>query len=156
MCIVFPNDTESSLIFGKLYVGSVLALVDPTLMGKVNVVVSLLTYGQVNEAFLSRMAADTVHVRFHVKDRSDQIGAHLHSLADFLHSQLSQDRTVLVHCLCGHSRSPTAVMAYMLKYLNFETPEAALTALQKGRPSAKPHAKLMEVLTQFAESLHKV
>ena len=72
-----------------------------------------------------------------------------HEAADFI------DRCkdgVLVHCLAGISRSPTAALAYLLKYEGLPLWRAT-RLLRKARPQARPAPQLLKSLKEFRKSL---
>lgn len=72
-----------------------------------------------------------------------------HEAADFI---AQHKDGVLVHCLAGISRSPTAVLAYLVKYEKLG-PWRAMRLLRKVRPQVRPAPELMESFREFRKSL---
>jgi len=72
-----------------------------------------------------------------------------HEAADFI------DRFkegILVHCLAGISRSPTAVLAYLVKYEKLSQ-WRAMRLLRKARPQARPAPELLKSFADFRKTL---
>ena len=66
-------------------------------------------------------------------------------VTDFIHEQVQQEKTVLVHCNMGVSRSTTMVMAYLIQYEGMSLGEAFGT-VREGREVARPHGALLASL----------
>jgi len=58
---------------------------------------------------------------------------------------------ILIHCICGVSRSVTILLAYIIKKYNY-TPRYALTLVQKKRPIADPNPNFMKQLELYYQS----
>ena len=61
---------------------------------------------------------------------------------------------VLIHCICGVSRSVTILLAYIIKKYNY-TPQYALKIVQKKRAIAKPNENFMRQLRIYYENINK-
>jgi predicted protein tyrosine phosphatase len=69
-------------------------------------------------------------------------------VTDFIHEQIQNEKTVLVHCNQGISRSTTMVIAYLIKYEGMSLGEAFGT-VREGREIARPHGALMASLIDY-------
>ena len=61
---------------------------------------------------------------------------------------------ILIHCICGVSRSVTILLAYIIKKYNY-TPQYALKIVQKKRAIAKPNENFMRQLRIYYENINK-
>ena len=61
---------------------------------------------------------------------------------------------VLIHCICGVSRSVTILLAYIIKKYNY-TPQYALKIVQKKRAISKPNENFMRQLRIYYENINK-
>jgi len=60
----------------------------------------------------------------------------------FIHQQIGNEKTVLVHCAAGVSRSVSLTMAYLIEYEGMSLAEAFGT-VREGRTQAYPHENLL-------------
>lgn len=60
----------------------------------------------------------------------------------FIYQQVESDKTVLVHCAAGMSRSVSLTMAYLIEYEGMSLAEAFGT-VREGRTQAYPHENLL-------------
>lgn len=60
----------------------------------------------------------------------------------FIYQQIEDDKTVLIHCAAGISRSVTLTMAYLIEYEGMNLAEAFGT-VREGRTQAYPHENLL-------------
>ena len=63
-------------------------------------------------------------------------------ITKFIHEQIENEGSVLVHCAMGISRSTTMVMAYLIEYEGMSLAEAFCT-IREERTQAFPHPKLL-------------
>lgn len=61
---------------------------------------------------------------------------------------------ILIHCICGVSRSVTILLAYIIKKYNY-TPKYALKLVQKKRDIANPNDNFMKQLWTYYENINK-
>ena len=59
---------------------------------------------------------------------------------------------VLIHCICGVSRSVTILLAYIIKKYNY-TPKYALEIVKKHRNIANPNSNFMKQLWIYYENI---
>jgi hypothetical protein len=69
---------------------------------------------------------------------------------EFIHTQLSQERPVLVHCKAGVSRSSSVVLAYLVEYHGYSLHDAFFKVL-KLRPTITPNLGFMDKLRDYEE-----
>jgi protein-tyrosine phosphatase len=84
-------------------------------------------------------------------DPSEDISQYFDVSADFIHSLVKQNKTVLVHCAAGVSRSTSLVVSYMMKYLGYKTVESALEVIRKNRPFVNPNKGFIRQLKERYE-----
>ena len=72
----------------------------------------------------------------------------------FINKVRSKGGVILIHCKFGISRSPTFVIAYLIKYFRF-TVQTALIFLRKRRPQVKPNDGFIEFLNKYEKSFKK-
>lgn len=94
-----------------------------------------------------------VYHRFRIKDSID---SDITQLFDDVNRVLEEGRErkecVLVHCKAGISRSPTLVIAYLMKYLDTSLKDA-LHQVLAARPSASPNGRFMKELINYELAL---
>lgn len=66
----------------------------------------------------------------------------------FIHNQRMSERTVLVHCIGGVSRSVTLTLAYMIEHLGLNLADA-YARIVRSRAVARPHGQLWQSLVQY-------
>jgi protein-tyrosine phosphatase len=72
---------------------------------------------------------------------------------EFINKAKSNNENVLVHCRAGHSRSPTIIMSYMMKYYNM-TYDQAFGLVNKQRKIA-PNEGFVDQLKFYEKMLRK-
>ena len=66
-------------------------------------------------------------------------------------SQYNKNK-ILIHCICGVSRSVTILLAYIIKKYNY-TPQYALKLVKKKRNIANPNPNFMKQLWTYYEEI---
>ena len=66
---------------------------------------------------------------------------------------INDDEKILIHCICGVSRSVTIVCAYLI-YKHGYTPEVALNMIKKHRSIANPNIGFIEQLNNYYNKLY--
>uniref|UniRef100_A0A7S4KPD3 Protein-serine/threonine phosphatase n=1 Tax=Paramoeba aestuarina TaxID=180227 RepID=A0A7S4KPD3_9EUKA len=69
---------------------------------------------------------------------------------ELLHEALEENKRCLVHCMGGFSRSPTIVIAYLMRYRDLSLVDA-LHVVRLSRPNASPNGELREDLVKWEE-----
>lgn len=76
-------------------------------------------------------------------------------IADWIHEQIKLERTVLVHCEAGISRSPSAVISYYMKYKNMKF-NAALDFVTSLRTCVNPIMSFRGQLLEWERTLSPI
>ncbi|XP_047673482.1 dual specificity phosphatase 29-like isoform X2 [Tachysurus fulvidraco] len=88
------------------------------------------------------------HIQYHGVQAPDSrdfnLSVFFHTTADFIHTALTQDCKVLVHCARGVSRSATLVLAYLMIYERLTVAEA-IEAVRRNR-NILPNVGFLEQL----------
>ena len=72
----------------------------------------------------------------------------VYQIVNFIDSHLSEGIPVLVECVAGVSRSPCAVLAYMM-YIDSIPVDLALNRLQLTYPPADPSGQILDSLKNY-------
>jgi len=89
-----------------------------------------------------------------VRDESDfEIFEYFEKANAFINKVRSKGGIIFIHCKLGISRSPSFVLAYLIKYYNFSL-QNALKFLRKRRPQVNPNEGFMNHLDKY-EKLFK-
>jgi dual specificity phosphatase 12 len=146
-------------IYPNVYLGAVRSIKKRECMNKVQAVVSALDEGRfpigcVRTRLNTRYPGQMHHLRVTLDDdEGADIAQFFDLVADWVNEQVELGRTVLIHCVAGHSRSATLLIYYMLKYRGFHSVEKALEYVQLRRPSAQPNDGFMEQLKRANQDL---
>ena len=90
--------------------------------------------------FPNHHSRDIIYCRVAVDDNKHaDLLVWLDGAADFVHTFISQNQSVLVHCQMGRSRSSTIAMAYLIKHHGMNRNEA-YCYVKKRRPQTKPNS----------------
>jgi atypical dual specificity phosphatase len=73
---------------------------------------------------------------------------------DFIHTRLTHNEPVLVHCLAGLGRTGTILACYLVKYQNMSADEA-IQKIREGRPGSIQSYPQEEIIFRFAKSLQR-
>ena len=76
----------------------------------------------------------------------------LNTATDFIEEARKNNKNILVHCQLGISRSTSCVIAYMIKYMNYNCFDA-LEFIKKKRKLAMPNNGFIEQLITFQKNL---
>ena len=76
----------------------------------------------------------------------------LNKATDFIEEARKNNKNILVHCQLGISRSTTCVIAYMIKYMNYDCFDA-LEFIKKKRKQVMPNNGFIEQLITFQKNL---
>jgi protein-tyrosine phosphatase len=85
-----------------------------------------------------------------------KLSDHLDEALSFIHHNIGNNTSnkILVHCEAGISRSPTIVIAYLMRYHN-ESLKAAYDYVKQRKNNVGPQASFFEQLIQFEQQLNK-
>jgi hypothetical protein len=77
---------------------------------------------------------------------------YLNKSSDFIEEARKNKKNILVHCQLGISRSTSCVIAYMIKYMNYNCLDA-LEFIKKKRKQVMPNYGFIEQLIKFQKNL---
>jgi len=92
-----------------------------------------------------------MYVRLVDTDSSD-IAAHFDSAAQFINDEIKAGGRVLVHCAAGISRSATLVLAYLMRYGNYDL-RKAFNLVKSVRRVVRPNNGFFQNLIDYERSL---
>lgn len=161
----YNNDDEArfvscSRIIPELYLGNLVASYHiPTLQAHaISAVVSVMEdrnpRWELPEFRALIPAEDHLFIPAGDTDTQDLL-VHLSRICDFIDAQHNAGRTVLVHCIAGVSRSPTVVVAYLMKKWHKELGKA-LKYVKGKRNEVWPSPNFMEQLRVWEEVGYEV
>lgn len=146
-------------IYPNVYLGAVRCIKKRALMQGIQAVVSALDEGRfpvgvVRARLDKEYPGQMYHLRVTLDDDEDaDIAQFFDLVANWVNEQVKAGRTVLIHCVAGHSRSVTLLLYYMLRYRGLKSVKKALEFVQERRPSAQPNAGFMEQLERANQDL---
>jgi len=76
------------------------------------------------------------------------------STVDFIHSRITNNEPVMVHCLAGLGRTGTILACYLVKYQNMPA-DKAIQKIREERSGSIQSYPQEEIIFQFAKSLQK-
>ena len=84
-----------------------------------------------------------------------KLSDHLDEALDFIHHNIGNNTSnkILVHCEAGISRSPTIVIAYLMRYHN-QSLKIAYDYVKQRKNNVGPQASFFEQLIQFEQQLN--
>jgi len=95
---------------------------------------------------------DLEYCRVDVEDMSrEPIELFFPEATEFIHSWVSREQPVLVHCRAGVSRSASVVMAYLMKYQGYSFHDAFFLVRSR-RSCVSPNVGFMEKLCDYEEA----
>ncbi|AYV82778.1 MAG: hypothetical protein Hyperionvirus2_146 [Hyperionvirus sp.] len=76
------------------------------------------------------------------------ISIDLDSVAQIIHEAVNSKKNVLVHCYMGRSRSPSAIIAYLIKHKGL-TVDEALKLIQSKKSDVQPNKGFIQQLRSY-------
>jgi protein tyrosine phosphatase (PTP) superfamily phosphohydrolase (DUF442 family) len=135
-------------VLENLYIGGVEAVLDSERLAEQGIR-AVVCCNRELEFPTSKFLPEVEYYRVDVEDMGrEPIELFLPEATEFIHSQLQQDRPVLVHCKAGVSRSASVVLAYLMEYHSYSLHEAFLLMLRH-RPTITPNPGFMEQLRSY-------
>ena len=83
-----------------------------------------------------------------IDNETDNLQNTLNECADFINTQLLNNKKTIVHCAAGMSRSPTMILAYLIKYKSMKL-NKAIKLMDNKRPCIGPNRYYKEQLRIF-------
>ena len=154
---LFTNPTH---IIDNIYIGNVYDAHNIDKLNKLNIknVISAVT------GFDNIYDNSFNHLSLNLIDNEEQNIIHYfeitnHYIDNIISKNISSDleenkQKILIHCICGVSRSVTILLAYIIKKYNY-TPQYALKLVKKKRNIANPNSNFMKQLWTYYENNNK-
>lgn len=102
----------------------------------------------------SKLFSDLEYYRVDIEDMGrEPLELFLPEATAFIHEQLSKERSVLVHCKAGVSRSASVVIGYLMEYHKYSLIDAFLMTLRH-RPTITPNPGFIDQLMKYEKELH--
>lgn len=146
-----PGNVRGRLLLGT--VGAAALHIIDDFSDRVHVVVSLCQECPARASAL----AEVMHLPLRDDELQPVLGR-LDEVADFIHERISSGKTVLLHCVCGISRSPTFAIAYVMKYADSGRDargsyDRACEFVRARRPCIDPNPGFRAQLVEYEEML---
>ena len=143
--LLHEDESEKDVVevLPGVWVGGVESLIMP-IMEKVQSVLTILPYGRVDEIILKSLLAGKNTLRVKLEDNAlAPIEQYFYQTAQWIHEQRCDQKTVLVHCAKGRSRSISMVIAYTMLY---PSADDQLWLMQHEKHDFKPNPFFMKKL----------
>jgi len=135
-------------ILPHLYLGGVEAAVEPKCLAEQGIC-AIVCCNRELEFATSKFLPDLEYYRVDVEDMGrEPIELFLPEAVEFIHTQLLQERSVLVHCKAGVSRSASVLLAYLMEHCGYSLHDAFIWTLRR-RPTITPNPGFMERLRDY-------
>jgi len=95
---------------------------------------------------------------FHIPindEETENIYKYFDDSADCINNVIINNQRILIHCYAGISRSPTIVIAYLIKYHNMTTNDA-LEYVKKHRQIIEPNEGFIWQLNKYCDEINKL
>jgi dual specificity phosphatase 12 len=152
------NEFSANNVIDNIYIGNVYDAHNTTELNKHNIknVISAVTGfdGIYDDSFN--------HLSLNLIDNENQNIIHYfeitnHYIDNIISKNISsisdeKKQKILIHCICGVSRSVTILLAYIIKKYNY-TPQYALKIVQKKRKIANPNSNFMKQLWMYYKKI---
>lgn len=143
--------TNCNQIIPNLYLGGVQAVADPESVVEQGIRAVCCCCREL-EFPSDDWYKDLEYCRVDVEDMSSEpIELYFNEATEFIHSWVSREQPVLVHCRAGVSRSATVVIAYLIAYQGYNLHDAFFL-VRTHRSIITPNLGFMEKLGDFEEA----
>lgn len=154
------NDFSASNIIDNIYIGNVYDAHNIDKLNELNIknVISAVTgfdniyddsFNHLSLNLIDNQSQDIIHYFEITNHYIDSI------LTKNISSSNDKNKNkILIHCICGVSRSVTILLAYIMKKYGY-TPNHALEIVQKKRNIANPNPNFMKQLWTYYENINK-
>lgn len=128
-------------VYDNLYVGDLYSLQSQKLV-KDEGITAIVRLDLASREKLNWNSDDFVVLDAAFEDTKSIPDGTISKVTKFIHQQIEADRTVLIHCAAGISRSVSLTIAYLIEYEDMSLAEAFGT-VREGRTQAYPHENLL-------------
>lgn len=152
--IILLDSPEWNEIEPNLFLGSVKAIQDESLIKRINAVVSITRIPTETFGLPSRISVSQGnHLDICLPDNDEaNISQHFDEVYTFIRQHVREGHSVLVHCAAGISRSTTLVAAYLMMSYQWDAFEA-LELIKERRPCIRPNDGFLEQLLVLSEKI---
>ena len=155
-----PNIGGVSQVFPFLWLGSKINAFDKQLLfgmkeipNKVDLVINVSK--DINNKFIHNKVNSIEHIRIPVNDDTkEEISVYFELVYQYIENARKKNKIVFIHCHMGISRSPTLVIAYIMKYLRMSF-TMAFQYLEKIRPIIEPNIGFIYQLEKYQKNMYK-
>ncbi|KAI8814930.1 protein-tyrosine phosphatase-like protein [Cladochytrium replicatum] len=139
-----------SKIMDRLYLGGIDHALSSTILDHYNIT-HVATIGPVKD--VKGKHSDLQTLRIAINDNGvSSLYEHFPAIVDFVHSAIQSNGNVLVHCHVGQSRSPSAVIAYLMKS-KLWTVKQAYCFVKRQRHQIAPMLNFVKDLMRWEDAL---
>jgi len=140
-------------ILSGLWLGNILDAKNKEFISSLDIVVNC----SKDIPFLSK---NTKNIRIPIDDNLDKqeiknLLKFLPKITSFIHTSLTNNKNILVHCYAGKQRSASVIVAYLIKYLNISLDKAILLVRSKRDIIFTPCINFKRALLKFESECHK-
>jgi len=146
---IVHNEFNPTLIIDNIYVGNVYDAHNIEELKKHNItnVISAVT------GFDNIYDSSINHLSLNLIDDTQQNIIHYFDIAlYFIQNAVTKKQPILIHCICGISRSVTLIIVYLINKYNYNVINA-LQFIQKKRPIANPNSFFIHQLLLYYNQL---
>lgn len=136
----------SEIIPGRLFLGDYDDVRDEEFLNK-NKILTIICVARELTIKTNDMFVEIYH--FPIDDYSS---SNIHEYFDTIADLIKLKKNVLVHCLAGVNRSPTIVMAFLIKYQGM-SPNEAFSYVKQLRDEIDPDPEFMKHLEKYYSTL---
>jgi len=118
---------------------------------KISAILSCVEHNELfflNRPEVARSLGDRKHVILPMQDGCPVDPAIIGRAVETLHEWHFRRHTTLVHCAAGISRSPSMVIAYLMRHYKVDWDEAERW-VREGRPIIMPHTEIKKSILQY-------
>lgn len=149
---ITTNNFNASYIIDNIYIGDVRDAhnLDKLNELKINNVISAVTgFDNIYDEKINHLALSLI-------DNNEQNIIHYFDITNYFIENIlnsNSDNYILIHCICGVSRSVTILLAYLIKKYKY-TPNEALQIVKQHRTIANPNPNFMKQLNTYYTTLY--
>lgn len=149
-CLIFPSVSLIPMETGNVYISN-LPFAQRTNLIKEKNIGAIITIG---DSPIHTVSHPHIHATYQIlclDDSEMSLYEHFEPTYNFINENLSNKKNVLVHCFAGYSRSPTIVIAYMLKQFKMNVFDAYSYVYRYRR--CRPNDGFWNQLIRFQEDI---
>jgi len=142
-------------IIGNIYIGTFESSTNIPLLMKNNIkyIINITMFNKPDNVLQEYRKLRINHYTFKfVDDESVDINKFINDTNTIINKAVEKKKNILVHCQEGISRSPTAVIAYLIKQLEIKDVDRCISMLRKKRPCIRPNVGFVKQLKEYAKS----